>query len=338
MTKGEAKLVLGTLIDGDDTYVNGVQVGNTGYLYPPRRYTVPEGLLKVGKNILVVRVILTQNIGAFVTDMPYVLKCNNKKLELSGTWKYRIGAKIEAQNPTTFFQYKPTGVFNAMIYPLRKYSIKGALWYQGESNTGNPKDYKEIFEAVIKDWRASWSVGDFPFFYVQLANYCPWKMEPKESGWARLREEQRRALSIPGTGMAVITDVGEYNDLHPQNKKAVGERLALWAMNRVYGENIVCSGPIYDHMETQGNQIRLHFTHSGSGLLSKGGELKTFAICGTDGIYLEASAEIKGDTVLVYNESIKDPVSVRYAWADNPEGANLYNQEGLPASPFITKL
>lgn len=338
MTAGKAKLVLGTIVDGDDTYVNGVQVGNTGYLYPPRRYVIPEGLLKKGKNILTVRVIMTQNIGAFVTDMPYFLKANGEELPLSGTWKYRIGTKMEAQSSTTFFQYKPTGVYNGMIYPLRKYSIKGVLWYQGESNTGHPDDYGDLFKAVIKDWRDTWELGEFPFLYVQLANYCPWKMEPEVSGWARVREEQRKTLEVPNTGMAVIHDVGNYNDLHPQNKKAVGNRLALWAMKLVYGEDIVYCGPIYSHMEMEGDKIRLYFNHVGSGLIAKGGELKTFSICGKDGKFITADAKIVNDTVVVSGKDLKEPVAVRYAWADNPEGANLYNREDLPSSSFTTMI
>lgn len=333
----EAKLLLGTIIDGDETYLNGVLIGSTGYQYPPRRYKIPAKLLKPGKNVLAVRVIITQNIGAFVTDMPYFIKINNERIPMDGTWKYRIGASNKAQEPLTFFQYKPTGVYNSMIYPLRNYAIQGVLWYQGESNTGHPEDYAELFKTVIKDWRSTFDSGEFPFLYVQLANYCPWRMEPEESGWARVREHQRRTLSVANTGMAVIYDVGEYNDLHPQDKKTVGERLALWAMKMVYGEDIVCSGPIYDHMEIEGNRIRLYFNHIGSGLITKGEKLKTFLICGKDGKYHKAEAFIDGDTVLVHSEQVKEPVNVRYGWADNPEEANLYNKEGLPASTFTTE-
>jgi sialate O-acetylesterase len=331
------KLVLGTIIDGDETYLNGVPVGNTGYLYPPRRYELPEGLIKPGKNVLTVRVIMTQNIGAFVTDMPYFIKINGEKIPISGTWKYQVGTLMEALAPTTFFQYKPAGVYNGMIYPLRNYAIQGVLWYQGESNTGQPEDYYELFRTVISDWRSIFSCGEFPFLYVQLTNYCPWRMEPENSGWARIREEQRRALSIANTGMAVIHDVGEYNDLHPQDKKTVGERLALWARKLVHGEDLVCSGPIYDHMEVEEDKIRLHFTHTGSGFRIKGKELKTFTICGEDGKYQNAKAYIDGDTVIVFCEEIKNPVNVRYGWSDNPEEANLYNREGLPASTFTTE-
>ena len=334
----KAKLVLGTIVDGDYTYLNSEQVGTTGYLYPPRRYEVREGLLKPGKNILTVRVILTSNIGAFVTDMPYFLQVGDKKIPLSGRWKYKKGAIMDAQGPTTFFQYKPTGVYNGMIYPLRRYSIKGALWYQGESNTDYPHDYRQVFEAVIKNWRDTWNLGDFPFIYVQLANYCPWKEEPAISGWAEVREKQRQALEIPNTGMVVSIDVGQYNELHPWDKKTVGERLALWAKNMVYEGDLVYSGPIYDRCEKAGDKIRIYFKHVGSGLVVKGDELKSFTICGKDNAYVEAKAIVDGDTIIVYGEGVDEAVGVRYAWADNPEDANLYNKEGLPASPFMATL
>lgn len=333
----EGKLILGTLIDGDDTYINGVQVGNTGYLYPPRRYKIPEGLLKTGRNVIAVRLIITSNIGGFVTDMPYYIKIEDEQIPISGTWRYKIGAISKAQDPITFFQYKPTGLYNGMIYPLRNYSIRGVLWYQGESNTGYPYDYKELFEAVINDWRKLWDLGNIPFYYVQLANYCPWRMEPEVSGWAELREAQRRVLELPNTGMAVTIDVGMYNDLHPWDKKSVGERLALWALNHVFGEDIVCSGPIYDRMTVEENKIRLYFKYTGSGLTVKGNKLETFEICGKDGVFYPAEAEIDNDSVVVYSKKVPQPSRVRYAWADNPEKANLYNKEGLPASPFITQ-
>lgn len=337
MAGKEGKLVLGTVIDADDTYINGVMIGNTGYLYPPRRYKIPEGLLKAGKNVITVRTIMTQNIGGFVADMPYFIELGKEQIPVSGSWKYKIGAIIKAQEPTTFFQYKPTGVYNGMIYPLRNYAIRGVLWYQGESNTGNPYDYKELFEAVISDWRILWNRGDLPFYYVQLANHCPWKLEPEVSGWAQVREAQRHLMDIPNTGMAVIIDVGMYNDLHPWDKKSVGERLSLWALNSVYGEENVCSGPIYSRMTVDNNSVTLYFDYIGSGLMVKGDRLETFEISGADGIFYPADAEISGDNIVVSSKKVSDPERVRYAWADNPEKANLYNEEGLPASPFITR-
>lgn len=337
----EAKLSLGTIIDADTTYLNGVEVGNTEYMYPPRRYRIPEGLLKAGRNVIAVRVVVNQNVGAFITDMPYFIDIGREKLPLSGTWKYQIGAKMAAPEPQVFFHNKPTGLYNAMIYPLRNYTIRGVLWYQGESNDPYPYDYKELFEAVIKDWRRLWDLGTFPFYYVQVANYCPWKQESKVSRWARLRDEQRLAMEIPATGMAVSCDIGTYNDLHPQEKKKVAFRLARWIRRDIFGENIEPCGPMVDRVVREGDRLRLYFTHTGSGLIAKNGELRTFMISGTDGVYYGARAEIDQDTILVYqaeqlhNRKIRNPVSVRYAWSDNPEGANLYNREGLPASPFM---
>lgn len=333
----EGKLVLGTVVDADDTYINGIMVGNTGYLYPPRRYKIPAGLLRAGKNTITVRMLMTQNIGGFVTDMPYFIKIEGEEIPISGTWKYRVGAITKAQAPTTFFQYKPTGVYNGMIYPLRKYSIAGVLWYQGESNTGYPYDYKDLFEAVIADWRKLWKREELPFYYVQLANHCPWRLEPEVSGWAYVREAQRQTMKVPNTGMAVIIDVGMYNDLHPWDKKSVGERLALWALNGVYGEDQVCSGPIYSHMIVEGNKARLFFDYVGSGLTIKGDRLETFEVCGEDGVFHTAEANIDENSVVVSGKKVSKPQKVRYAWADNPGGANLYNMEGLPASPFISE-
>lgn len=337
MAGKEGKLLLGTIIDADHTYINGAMIGNTEYLYPPRRYKIPEGILKAGKNIITVRVIMTLNIGGFVADMPYFIKVGDEQIPISGAWKYKVSAITKANIPTTFFQYKPTGVYNGMIYPLRNYSIRGALWYQGESNTENPYDYKDLFGTVISDWRKLWNKGNFPFYYVQLANHCPWRLEPEESGWARVREAQRQIMDLPNTGMAVTIDVGMYNDLHPWDKKSVGERLALWALNQVHGENNVCSGPIYNRMDVEDNKIRLYFDHIASGLIQKGDKLESFEICGSDDIFYSAEALIDGDTIVVSSKELTKPEGVRYAWADNPEAANLFNKDGLPASPFITK-
>jgi sialate O-acetylesterase len=334
----EARLVLGTIVDADDTYLNGVRIGSTGYQYPPRRYPIPEGLLKAGKNLIAVRVIITRNTGAFITDMPYYIKAGENRLPLSGIWHYRIGTKMPALEPGIFFKYMPTGLFNGMIYPLRKYRVRGVLWYQGESNTEYPYDYKALFEAVIRDWRSVWGKEALPFYYVQLANYCPWRKEPEESGWAMLREEQRQALQIPATGMAVTIDIGEYNDLHPKDKKTVGQRLARWVRRDFFGEELEVSGPLFRHAEQEGERLRLSFDHTVGGLAARGEELRGFVLCGRDGKYYPAIAAIDGAEVLVYQEAVPQPTGVRYAWMDNPEEANLYNAQGLPASPFQAEL
>ena len=224
-----------------------------------------------------------------------------------------------------------------MIAPLLNYTIKGVIWYQGESNAGRPREYQKLFPALIADWRQKWSQGNFPFLYVQLANYMQIKDQPSESNWAELREAQLKTLAVPNTAMAVAIDIGEWNDVHPLNKEDVGKRLALGAQKMAYGdEEVVYSGPIYQSMKIEGNKIILKFTHIGSGLVSQGGELKYFAIAGADKKFVWAKAKIESDKVIVWNDDITNPVAVRYAWADNPDGANLYNKEGLPASSFRT--
>lgn len=226
-----------------------------------------------------------------------------------------------------------------MIAPLLNYNIKGVIWYQGESNTESPRGYHKKFSAMIADWRQKWQQGNFPFLYVQLANFMEAKAQPSESKWAELREEQRRSLDVSNTGMAVSIDIGEWNDLHPLNKKDIGSRLALLAQKLAYGDNeVVSSGPMYKSMRIQENKIIIEFTSTGGGLIAKdSGELKHFAIAGMDNKFVWAKAVIEDDKVVVWNDEVINPVAVRYAWADNPEGANLYNKEGLPASPFTTE-
>ncbi|MFQ6098543.1 MAG: sialate O-acetylesterase, partial [Armatimonadota bacterium] len=233
-------------------------------------------------------------------------------------------------------QWRPASLYNGMIAPLIPYAIRGAIWYQGESNAGRAYEYRALFKAMIRDWRRNWKQGPFPFLFVQLANFMARKPEPGESAWAELREAQLRALSLPNTGMAVIIDIGEARDIHPKNKQDVGARLALAARKIAYGEDIVHSGPIYDSMKVEGGKIRLRFKHVDGGLTAKGSKvLKGFAIAGADRKFVWANAAIRGDTVIVWSHKVPHPVAVRYAWADNPE-CNLYNAAGLPASPFRT--
>jgi sialate O-acetylesterase len=335
-----AKLFMGTIVDSDSAYVNGTFVGSTGYQYPPRRYEVPVGLLKQGKNIITLRVISNDGKGEFIKDKPYKLFTEDQVINIQGEWKYKIGAETpESLPPTTFFQYKPMGLYNGMIAPLLNYSMKGVIWYQGESNTGDPEGYHERFSAMIADWRQKWQQGSFPFLFVQLANFMEAKVQPSESNWAELRNQQRRTLDVLNTGMAVAVDVGEWNDLHPLNKKAVGNRLSLLAQKIAYGENeIVSSGPIYNSMKIEENRITIIFESIGSGLAVKEGDkLQHFAIAGSDNKFVWANAVIEDDKVVVWNDEVVKPVAVRYAWADNPQGANLYNKEGLPASPFTAE-
>jgi sialate O-acetylesterase len=255
----------------------------------------------------------------------------------------------------------PSALYNGMISPLLNYRIKGAIWYQGESNAGQAYAYRELFPLMIQDWRKRWHEGDFPFYFVQLAPFTAVRDQPGESSWAELREAQQMTLKLPHTGMAVITDYGNEYDIHPTPKRPVGERLALIARARDYGEKVVYSGPVYKGLKVEGNKAVLSFDQVGGGLVGKelvrtlerknkagqvtgawrvkegsnGAKLLGFTICGKDHKFHPAEARIEGSTVIVTSDMVADPVAVRYGWADYPI-CNLFNTDGLPASPFRT--
>ena len=334
-----ARLELGTLVDADSTYINGQLVGTTGYRYPPRKYDFGPGVLKAGKNVVMVRLISNGGRGGFTLDRNYQLTAGGQTLDLRGPWQYKLGATMPPTPGTTTFQYQPGGLYNGLVAPALPYAIRGVLWYQGESNTGHPEDYYALTSALVQDWRTHFQQPNLPFLYVQLANLNAAKKEPGESNQAQVRDAQRRLLALPHTGMAVITDVGEWNDIHPLDKQTVGHRLALAAQKVVYGEaKVVASGPLYQAMKTAGNQATLSFAGVGGGLVAKGGRaLNGFTVAGPDRKFVLAQARIAGDKVVVSSPLVPNPVAVRYAWADNPEEANFYNKEGLPASTFTTE-
>lgn len=341
MTGINAKVFLGRIVDADVLYINGQKVGNTTYQYPQRRYAVPAGLLKPGKNIFVVKVINHSGKGGFVPDKPYCLITGTDTLDLKGTWQYKV-ADVFIPKPGPLHrgiaaQDQPTALYNAMIAPLVNYKVKGMLWYQGEGNINRPEGYEKLLPALIADWRNKWKQPDAPFLFVQLPNFGDMSYLPTESSWARLRESQLKTLSVPNTAMAVTIDLGEWNELHPDNKKDIGLRLALAAKKIVYKEDIVYSGPVYKSSVIEGNKIILTFDHTGSGLTTSDGEAPgEFAIAGADKKFVWAKAVIDGNTIIVSTDSVQNPLFVRYAWADNPVNPNLYNKEGLPASPFRT--
>ena len=229
--------------------------------------------------------------------------------------------------------WRPNCLYNGMISPLAPYAIRGVIWYQGESNAHLAQRYRTTFRMMIKSWRAEWGQGDFPFIFVQLANFRELAAEPVESKWAELREAQTSTLSVPNTAMAVAIDIGEAGDIHPKNKRDVGLRLALAARKLAYGKDIVYSGPMLESSKVDGGKVRLTFSHIGGGLTAKGGPLKGFAMAGADGVFHWAEAKIDGAAVIVQSDKVAEPTALRYGWADNPE-CNLYNAEGLPASPF----
>jgi sialate O-acetylesterase len=231
---------------------------------------------------------------------------------------------------------RPCGLYNAMIAPLQPYAIRGAIWYQGESNAGRAYEYRTLFPAMIGNWREAWGQGEFPFLFVQLAPFYAIDPEPKESAWAELRESQRlTALTVPRAAMAVITDAGDERDIHPTRKEPVGQRLALAARALAYGERVAHTGPTFHSMEVRGNRALLRFRNAGKGLVVRGSELTGFTICGEDRKWVAARAVLEGDRVIVSSPNVPRPVAVRFGWANYPV-LNLYSAEGLPASPFRT--
>jgi len=333
-----AILKLGRIVDSDTVFINGKFVGSIGSQYAPRSYKISSDLLKEGPNTIVVRVINYIRHGGFVPGKEYQISAGDNKINLEGEWKYKLGAIEEPLEDRMFMGKIPTGLFNSAIAPMLNYRIKGVVWYQGESNTSRAFEHYDLFKLLIKDWRYNWHQGNFPFLFVQLPNFIEVNVEDTKYDWAYFRESQLKALSKPNTGMAVTVDIGEWNDIHPKDKKDVGYRLALAAEKVAYGEkNIVYSGPIYKSMKRNDNKIILTFTNVGSGLVAKnGGKLNCFEIKGIDDEFFPAEAKIVNNTIVVWNDKVISPVAVRYAWANNPEGVNLYNKEGLPASPFRT--
>jgi sialate O-acetylesterase len=338
-----ATVWLGCIVDGDQVFLNGKEIGQTGYQYPPRIYAVPAGLLKAGKNTISIRVTSYSANAGFVKDKRYALDLGsktgdlgNEAVSLAGQWQYKIGARADGMAKTTTLHYQPASLFNAKLAPTLRTAIKGVIWYQGESNTGRYKEYETLFPDLIRDWRAQYNQGDFPFIYVQLANFMAAKAEPSESDWAATREAQRKTLSVKNTAMVVASDIGEWNDIHPLNKQAVGERLALAAQKLAYGEKkLIASGPNATTIKREHKSLVIDFDKAGGDLvITKDGVLHHIAIAGADKKYVWAKAKIQGKKLVVWSDDLAEPMSARYAWADNPEGANLYNKAGLPASPF----
>lgn len=336
----EASLWVGRLVDRDSVFVNGSFVGTTGYQYPPRKYPVKEGILKPGKNTIVVKLINESGRGGFVEDKDYFLAVNQDTINIEGAWKYKLGAEMPSIGSQTFVRWKPAGLYNSMIAPLENYPVKGVIWFQGESNTSMPEVYAERFGEMIRDWRKNLNQPDLPFLFVQLTNFMEPKKEPGDSNWARLRQAQLETLALPNTGMAVGIDLGEWNDIHPLNKKDVGDRLALLARKIAYGEDtLTATGPVPKSATREKEKVIIDFDHTGKGLVSNDGTpLKQFSLSDDGENFYWATAEIKDNKVIVSSEMVKDPLIVRYAWADNPDDANLYNRDGLPATPFELKI
>lgn len=333
---GDAELHLGPIDDVDTTWVNGRLAGSGMVWNEPRIYRLPTGMLHPGRNVIAVRVLDTGGGGGLWGGghALRLVRADNpgESIALEGEWRYTTSVYAHNAPPPPASPITnsgtPTVLHNGMIAPLQPYAIRGVIWYQGEANAGQSELYRRIFPELVADWRRGWGQGEFPFLYVQIA---PFNQMPPE-----IREAQRLSLAkIPNSAMAVTIDVGDAHDIHPTNKRPVGERLALAARALAYGESIEYSGPLFRTVQVVGQRAILSFDHLGGGLVANDGELKGFTIAGADRVFHPARARIVGDTVEVASDDVPAPSAVRYAWANVPEG-NLYNRSGLPASPFAT--
>lgn len=355
------KLYLGALQDADQVYVNGQKIGETAYRYPPRIYPVPAGLLKAGKNRIEIRMLIFCETGGFMPGKEYEIRYGEGTEEyvpLSGSWEYEIMQEMEPLPETTFFQYKASGLYQGMLFPIRKYKIRGCFFYQGESNTGRPETYEEEFTAMVEDWRELFENPELPFLYVQLAGFADGKLHTTGTNWAKLREAQHAAEKLPNTMMVQAYDLGEYNDLHPVDKKNVGKRIALAAERVIYGKKVSCCGPVLREICREGECIRLYFSTDGEKLcirkqngawLEKSEWIEKGTVQGLEAVYEDGSVvpvqgsleqgDGSGEVVVVLEQEQEMKAGkLRYAWNDCPLEANLYGTNKLPALPFSVKL
>jgi len=339
--KGGANVWLGTITDADNVYINGVEVGNTTYRYPPRKYVISPGVLHKGRNRIVIRVVCCNGDGGITHDKPFRIFSgseSNNAIELYGIWKYRVGVKTGSRPEEFFLHRQPTGLFNAMIAPLLDYPCKGVLWYQGESNDNNPNDYAVLFKSLINDWRTKYQSrlptpdSRLPFIFVQLPIFGEPEDNNESDSWAIIREAQVSALSLPMTGMAAALEFGEWNDLHPVNKKGVGLRLALAAEKTVFKKQNTAPGPLLHDIRFDKGRLLLTFDNCGKGLIAR--ETPYISVIAGGNIF-RVQAAIEGpDGISVDISNIKNPEKALYAWAHNPRDRQLYNSEGLPVIPF----
>jgi sialate O-acetylesterase len=339
---GSAKIFLGVIERMDTTQVNGRWVGASAWAENPRGYPINDGVLKPGTNVITVRVLKTKPNGGFQSQ-PEQLKLvlgDKTEIPLAGEWKGKLSVDAKPPHPLPLgyenWPTMPAVLYNGMIAPVAPFTIAGAIWYQGESNVGRAAQYRKLLPAMIADWRRAFQSGDFPFYIVSLAAFQKHKDVPGDDGWAELRAAQDFiARTVPHSGLALAIDVGAADDIHPKDKKEVGERLAFCALANHYGKKIVCAGPTFDRVESLPGALKLHFKHTDGGLVVKGDKLGEFAVAGDDKKWFWAEAKLEGDTVIVSAPQVPQPKVASYAWQANPL-ATLYNGAGLPAVPFRT--
>lgn len=332
-------LRLGMIDDEDITYFNGVEIARGAGYMTPRTYTIPAKLVKAGKAVLAVRVSDFGGEGGIhgKAEELYV-EADGKRISLAGDWKYRIGLSLKGFPPAPVSPIQsssyPTVLFNAMVKPWTAFPIKGVIWYQGEANVGRSEQYGDLFPALITDWRRQWR-SDFPFYFVQLANFMESKKIQPNSEWAALREAQTKALKLDQVGMAVTIDIGLADDIHPKNKQEVGRRLALLALAGSYGKNVSSSAPVFQNYIIKGDKMELDFGQKQDGFKIKDTTLKGFTIAGPDRVFYSAEAMVQNGKIIVSSPKVSVPLAARYGWVDNPD-CNLYGENGLPVAPFRT--
>lgn len=337
----KAILHLPAIDDIDSTYLNGVFLGSQKVWNELRTYTIQPGVLQAGRNVLTIWVEDGQGGGGLNNDPAnYYIEIQERKIPLKGLARLKLLLPLEqaAQGVNlAALQNAPCVLFNGMIAPLLPFPVRGVIWYQGESNVPAYEEYRTLFPAMINRWRARFGQADLPFLFVQLSSFNPSAEEPALSDWAFLREAQEMALKLPNTGMAVSTDIGDQFDIHPKRKKEVGERLAANAFRKIYGfKTLMASGPVFEKATASGKTLTLNFSNTGSGLMFKGDKLQGFVIAGADKKFYPAKARLQGGKIILESEQVPRPKYARYAWANAPLEANLYNKEGFPAVPFRT--
>src|SRR5208282_3935489 len=339
---GQAILCVGSIEKMDTAHLNGQWVGASSWVENPRVYAIKHGVLKPGRNVLAVRVFKLKPQGGFLAK-PEGLRLvlgDQSVIPLAGEWKGRLSVDARPPHPLplTFENYPtmPAILYEGMIQPVAPLAITGAIWYQGEANAERAYQYRTLLPAMIGDWRKLFGQGDFPFYIVSLPAFMPRRDQPGDDAWAELREAQAlTARDVKNSGLAVTVDTGDPDNIHPKDKKVVGERLALCALAQEYGKKISDAGPTFTSVEHLPGALKLHFSHTDGGLVVKGDKLEEFAVAGRNRQWHWADAKVEGDSVVVSSPMVSDPQAARYAWQADP-AATLYNGAGLPAVPFRT--